>query len=130
MTPTLVLLGGLRSLCFLAFTLNAFGIWPGIAVAMSASAFQTFIRYMELVAIYSFFMAYSSDDQPGTDFTILTCAELVIYLIGASIAGLLADRFGYEALFSLATVISFLGIGLSVWILQTIKAKPHATANT
>jgi MFS transporter, PAT family, beta-lactamase induction signal transducer AmpG len=124
LTATLVLLGGLRSLCFLAFTLNAFGIWPGIAVAMSASAFQTFIRYMELVAIYSFFMGSSSDDQPGTDFTILTCAELVIYLIGASVAGLLADRFGYEALFSLATVISVLGVGLSVWMLQTMKAQP------
>lgn len=124
LTTTLILLGGLRSLCFLAFTLNALGIWPGIAVAMSASAFQTFIRYMELVAIYSFFMGSSSDDQPGTDFTILTCAELVIYLIGASIAGLLADRFGYETLFSLATVISVLGVGSSVWMLQTIKAQP------
>lgn len=124
LTATLILLGGLRSLCFLAFTLNAFGAWPGIAVALSASAFQTFIRYMELVAIYSFFMRSSSDDQPGTDFTVLTCAELAIYLIGASIAGLLADRFGYETLFSLATVISVLGVGLSVWMLEKIKAHP------
>ncbi|WP_050577482.1 RhtX/FptX family siderophore transporter [Sinorhizobium arboris] len=124
LTATLILLGGLRSLCFLAFALNAFGIWPGIAVAMSASAFQTLIRYMELVAIYSFFMASSSDDQPGTDFTILSCAELVVYLIGTSIAGYLADRFGYAALFSSATVISVLGIGLSVWMLERIKARP------
>jgi PAT family beta-lactamase induction signal transducer AmpG len=124
LTVTLVVLGGLRSICFLAFALNAFGIWPGITVALSASAFQTLIRYMELVAIYSFFMASSSDDQPGTDFTILTCAELVIYLIGASIAGYLADRFGYETLFSLAAVISVLGIALSVWMLKKINASP------
>ncbi|WEX75364.1 RhtX/FptX family siderophore transporter [Sinorhizobium numidicum] len=124
LTATLILLGGLRSLCFLAFALNAFGVWPGIAVAMSASAFQTLIRYMELVAIYSFFMASSSDDQPGTDFTILSCAELVVYLIGTSIAGYLADRLGYEMLFSSATVISVLGIGLSVWMLEKIKARP------
>lgn len=121
LTKTLVLLGGLRSLCFLAFTLNAFGIFPGIAVALSASAFQTLIRYMELVAIYSFFMASSSDDQPGTDFTILTCAELVIYLLGAAVAGWLADHFGYATLFSLATTISVLGIGLSIWMLEKIK---------
>jgi PAT family beta-lactamase induction signal transducer AmpG len=130
LSATLILLGGLRSLCFLAFALNAFGIWPGIAVALSASAFQTFIRYMELVAIYSFFMASSSDKQPGTDFTLLTCAELVIYLIGASIAGYLADRLGFEALFSIATVISVLGVGLSVWMLQKIKRSVEALPAT
>ncbi len=124
LTATLILLGGLRSLCFLAFALNAFGIWPGVAVAMSASAAQTLIRYMELVAIYSFFMASSSDDQPGTDFTILSCAELVVYLIGTSIAGYLADQFGYATLFSSATVISVLGIGVSAWMLERIKARP------
>lgn len=94
-----------RSLCFLAFTLNASGVWPGMWVAMSASAFQTLIRYMELVAICSFFMKNSSDDQPGTDFTILTCAELVVYMVGASAAGLVADRMD-SALFSTATVLS------------------------
>ncbi|MCD2179534.1 RhtX/FptX family siderophore transporter [Rhizobium sp. C1] len=123
---TLILLGGLRSLCFLAFALNAFGIWPGIAVALSASAFQTFIRYMELVAIYSFFMASSSDSQPGTDFTLLSCAELVIYLIGASVAGYVADKLGFPALFTISTLISVLGVGLSVWILG--KMKPDAAA--
>ncbi len=79
---------------------------------------------MELVAIYSFFMASSSDDQPGTDFTILSCAELVVYLIGTSIAGYLADQFGYATLFSSATVISVLGIGVSAWMLERIKARP------
>lgn len=124
---TLVLLGGLRSLCFLAFALNAFGVWPGMAVALSASAFQTFIRYMELVAIYSFFMASSSDTQPGTDFTLLTCAELVIYLIGASVAGYVADKLGFEALFTISTIISILGVGTSVWILRKIKPGNAAT---
>ncbi len=120
LTATLVLLGGLRSLCFLAFALNALGIMPGIWVALSASAFQTLIRYMELVAIYSFFMQSSSNDQPGTDFTILACAELIIYMAGASIAGLLADKLGYPALFSTATVISLAGMALSVWFLRRI----------
>ncbi|HWU65199.1 MAG TPA: RhtX/FptX family siderophore transporter [Ensifer sp.] len=123
---TLVLLGGLRSLCFLAFALNASSIWPGMVVALSASAFQTFIRYMELVAIYSFFMASSSDSQPGTDFTLLSCAELVIYLIGASVAGFVADKLGFEALFTIATVISILGVGVSVWILGKMKSRTPA----
>jgi MFS transporter, PAT family, beta-lactamase induction signal transducer AmpG len=125
---TLLLLGGLRSLCFLAFSLNAFGLAPGIAVALAASGFQTLIRYMELVAIYSFFMKSASDDQPGTDFTLLACAELVVYIIGTSIAGIIADRVGYASLFSLATVISVLGIALSLTMLRRLKlpAEPAA----
>jgi len=126
LTATLILLGGLRSLCFLAFALNAFGIWPGMWVAMSASAFQTLIRYMELVAIYSFFTKNSSDEQPGTDFTILTCAELIVYMAGASVAGLVADRMGYSALFSTATLLSLAGMGLSVWFLRRIGRCPKA----
>jgi MFS transporter, PAT family, beta-lactamase induction signal transducer AmpG len=97
-------------------------------VALAASGFQTLIRYMELVAIYSFFMKSASDDQPGTDFTLLACAELVVYIIGTSIAGIIADRVGYAWLFSLATVISVLGIALSLLMLRQLKppAEPAA----
>ncbi|WLS11102.1 RhtX/FptX family siderophore transporter (plasmid) [Shinella sumterensis] len=109
----LVTLGVLRTVCFLVFTLCAAHVFPGPIVAMSASAFQSLIRYMELVAIYSLFMKSSSNEQPGTDFTILTCAELIVYLVGASIAGFLADRLGYAILFGIATFVSFAGIGLA-----------------
>ncbi|WP_250956293.1 RhtX/FptX family siderophore transporter [Rhizobium sp. CG5] len=126
--PTLLLLGGLRSLCFLAFSLNAFGFAPGIAVALAASGFQTLIRYMELVAIYSFFMKSASDDQPGTDFTLLACAELVIYIIGTSLAGIIADQVGYAWLFSLATVISVLGIALSLSMLRRLRPRDEPAA--
>jgi PAT family beta-lactamase induction signal transducer AmpG len=109
----LVTLGVLRTVCFLVFTLCAAHVLPGPIVAMSASAFQSLIRYMELVAIYSLFMKSSSNDQPGTDFTILTCAELIVYLVGSSLAGFLADRMGYAMLFGTATFVSFAGIGLA-----------------
>lgn len=128
LTTTLVLLGLLRTTCFLGFTLSAAHILPGFMFAMTASAFQTLIRYMELVAIYSFFMRSSSSDQPGTDFTILTCAELVVYLLGSSVAGFLADRFGYSALFGSATLISLLGIGLAFYQLTRLK-KSEALPN-
>ncbi|MBA8821940.1 MFS transporter [Ochrobactrum sp. P6BS-III] len=117
----LVLLGLFRSLCFLAFSFNAAEIWPGVTVAMTVSAIQTFLRYMELVAIYSLFMKASSSDQPGTDFTILACAELLIYLVGSSVAGFLADKFGYAHLFTLATVLSLLGIALTFYILRRLR---------
>lgn len=102
----LTLLGLLRTLCFLLFALHAFGLATGYPVLFGAAAFQTLIRYMEIVALYSLFMGVSSSDQPGTDFTILACAQLVVYLAGASISGVLADQFGYGPLFALATGLS------------------------
>ncbi|WP_018390693.1 RhtX/FptX family siderophore transporter [Ancylobacter sp. FA202] len=130
LAATLVLLGLLRSLCFLTFALSAADLWPGFVVAMSASALQTFIRYMELVALYSFFMQASSRDQPGTDFTILSCAELIVYLLGSTLAGVLADAFGYSVLFSGATVISVAGVGLALFLLETLKARSAAFAGS
>ncbi|WP_279482338.1 RhtX/FptX family siderophore transporter [Aureimonas sp. SK2] len=123
LTATLIGLGALRTLCFLAFSLNAFALWPGVEVAMAASAFQTFLRYMELVALYSVFMGLASRDQPGTDFTLLTCAELVIYMAGSSLAGFVADRFGYANLFAAATMLSGLGIAVA-WMMLARLPRP------
>jgi PAT family beta-lactamase induction signal transducer AmpG len=103
---TLGLLGGLRTLCFALFTAHALGAVVGLWPLFGAAGFQTLIRYMEIVALYSLFMAVSSTDQPGTDFTILACAQLVVYLVGSLISGKLADLLGYGALFGLATLLS------------------------
>lgn len=112
------LLGGLRTVCFLLFTLHALGTLTGYVPLFGAAAFQTLIRYMEIVALYSVFMASASKDQPGTDFTILACAQLVIYLIGSSLAGILADRLGYPALFGLATALSALAVLFTSYLLR------------
>ena len=103
---TLGLLGGLRTLCFALFAAHALGVVAGLWPLFGAAGFQTLIRYMEIVALYSLFMAVSSPDQPGTDFTILACAQLVVYLVGSLISGKLADLLGYGALFGLATLLS------------------------
>jgi PAT family beta-lactamase induction signal transducer AmpG len=110
----LVLLGTLRTICFLLFALHAFGVLTGYWPLFGAAAFQTLIRYMEIVALYSLFMAVASSDQPGTDFTVLACAQLLMYLVGSSLAGVLADRFGYGVLFALATAISVVAV-LVTW---------------
>ncbi len=106
----LALLGTLRTVCFLLFTLHAFGVVSGYWPLFGAAGFQTLIRYMEIVALYSLFMAVASSDQPGTDFTVLACAQLLVYLIGSSMAGVLADLFGYGVLFALATGISAVAV--------------------
>jgi MFS transporter, putative signal transducer len=111
-------LGGLRTLCFALFTLHALGGLVGLWPLFGAAAFQTLIRYMEIVALYSLFMAVTSKGQPGTDFTILACAQLVVYLIGSLVSGRLADAFGYGALFGLATALSGLAVVGTVLLLR------------
>lgn len=103
---TLVLLGSLRSLCFAVFALHAFGLLTGLLPIGAAAVFQTLIRYMEIVALYSLFMQVCSSDQPGTDFTLLACAQLIVYQFGGMAAGHLAEAIGYGGLFLVATVIS------------------------
>jgi len=114
----LALLGGLRTVCFALFALHAAGLLGGHYEVFGAAAFQTLIRYMEIVALYSLFMAVSSSDQPGTDFTILSCAQLLVYLAGSMTAGVLVDRFGYAPLFTLATAISGVAIVATTWMLR------------
>lgn len=106
----LTLLGGLRTLCFALFALHAFDLITGWPALFGAAAFQTLIRYMEIVALYSMFMAVASRDQPGTDFTVLACAQLVVYLAGSSLAGVIADQTGYGVLFALSAALSLAAV--------------------
>ena len=106
----LTLLGALRTLCFALFALHAFDLVTGWPALFGAAAFQTLIRYMEIVALYSLFMAVASKSQPGTDFTVLACAQLVVYLAGSSLAGVIADQIGYGALFALSAAISLAAV--------------------
>lgn len=116
----LLLLGGLRTLCFLLFTLHAMGQLGGLWMLLGAAGFQTLIRYMEIVALYSLFMSVASRDQPGTDFTVLACAQVVVYLAGSMAAGMIADRFGYGALFAAATLLSGGAVFLTVALLRRL----------
>ena len=119
----LALLGGLRTLCFLLFACHAFGWIAGYTPLFGAALFQTLIRYMEIVALYSLFMSVSSSDQPGTDFTILACAQLIVYLVGSMLAGILADRLGYGTLFMLATAISAVAVIATTSLLKTYSGR-------
>lgn len=79
-----------------------------------AAGFQTLIRYMEIVVLYSLLMSVASKEQPGTDFTILACAQLVIHFAGS-------DAVGYGALFSLATLLLFVAVVATVRILNPTR---------
>ncbi|HEV7256656.1 MAG TPA: MFS transporter [Bosea sp. (in: a-proteobacteria)] len=117
----LALLGGLRTLCFLLFAGHALGVVTGAWPLFGAAGFQTLIRYMEIVALYSLFMAVTTSEQPGTDFTILACAQLLVYLGGSMIAGKLADALGYGWLFSIATAISAVAVIATISMIASFK---------
>lgn len=114
----LSLLGGMRTLCFLLFALHAFGMVTGKEALFGAAGFQTLIRYMEIVALYSLFMAVSSSEQPGTDFTILACAQLLVYLAGSLLSGRIADGLGYGWLFALSTALSAVAVLATLRLLK------------
>ena len=122
---TLGLLGLLRTICFALFTAHALGVITGILPIFGAAGFQTLIRYMEIVALYSLFMSAASKEQPGTDFTILACAQLIIYFIGSMLSGRIADWLGYGTLFSVATVLSLIA---AIATMRILAAKPPASS--
>jgi len=107
---TILGLGLLRSVVFLGFAAYAV-LQPGapwMLLALSASA--TVPRYMEVVALYSLFMGAASRDRASTDFSLLACAQVLVYSAGGMISGVIADRLGYPALFGIATVLSVVSL--------------------
>lgn len=100
---------------------------PHLNIRMfGAAGFQTLIRYMEIVALYSLFMAAASKEQPGTDFTILACAQLIVYFAGSMISGRIADLLGYGPLFGFATLLSLIAVVTTAYLL-TSRKQPAAS---
>lgn len=107
-------LSGLRVACYLVFSIHALGIMASLGglgqtpmlgfLAMSLSM----LRYMEMVGLYALFMEAASPEQPGTDFSVLVCAELLSYMISAMAGGYIAKQLGFAAMFGVATALALL----------------------
>ncbi|WP_343565126.1 MFS transporter [Kiloniella sp. b19] len=119
------MIGGLRIACFALYFLFAQSEQPPELSLILLSGFHTFIRYMEIVALYSAFMRFSSLQQAGTDFTILSCANLSIYMLGGFLAGVIAEHWGYSILFALAVILAVPGILLAMRLLS--QSQQHAS---
>ncbi|WP_300299487.1 hypothetical protein [Ferrovibrio sp.] len=86
---------------------------------------NTVSRYMEVVALYTLFMGAAAKERAGTDFTLLSCAQLFVFMGGALVSGVLADAVGYTGLFAVATLLSV----LSLWAaLRRVPAHHPAMA--
>ncbi|WP_165390334.1 MFS transporter [Thalassococcus sp. S3] len=121
--PFLILLICGRTLAFGAFYVAATtGIEPWMLIALSV--FDTFLRYIEIVGLFTAFMRFASLRQAATDFTLLTSATLLMYMIGGIVAGQLAEAMGYGPVFLTAALLS----GIAGWIaLILLPARVRAT---
>ncbi len=122
----LITLGVARTLVFAVFAAHATGLFEGNMAAMGAAVAQTLIRYMEIVALYSLFMAACSTSQPGTDFTILASAQLLVYQLGSVLAGQIADGAGYAVLLWLAVAISGIAV---LWVARHLRRTGRAAGS-
>lgn len=119
-------LGLARTLCFAGFAMAAVSGTASPTLLIGLAFFNTVIRYMEVVGLYSLYMGASSRKQPATDFTILSCAQLIVYMLASTVSGVLADTFGYAPLFTFATLLSLVGL---IWCMRQIpKAHPAYAA--
>ncbi|GGX67503.1 MFS transporter [Tateyamaria omphalii] len=124
--PFLIFLICGRTLVFAAFYVAATsGTTQWMLVVLSV--FDTFLRYIEIVGLFTAFMRFASLKQAATDFTLLTSATLLMYMIGGIVAGQLAEAIGYGPVFLSAALLS----GIAGWIaLILLPARIRSTQLT
>ncbi|MFV0294282.1 MAG: MFS transporter [Paracoccus sp. (in: a-proteobacteria)] len=126
--PFFILLIIGRTLTFSAFFIAAtmgIGTWPLVIL----SGVDTFLRYVEMVGLYTAFMRFSSLTQAGTDCTLLTCVNLLMYMLGSMIAGMIASDLGYAPVFALAVTLSALTGWIAITRLPDAVKSPPTPSN-
>jgi MFS transporter (putative signal transducer) len=79
--------------------------WVVMAVAVASSSG---IMSIGFVALYACFMGWSDPRQAGVDFTLFQCMDGIVSMAGGLGAGAIAEKFGYQASFALAAIVSVL----------------------
>lgn len=123
----LVALVALRIGLYSLFALHAAGWLGGVWSLGTLAIALSVMRYMEMVPLYALFMSASSSKQPGTDFTILSCAELLSYMISAMAGGVIAKQMDFFGLFVFAAGLSLVSLWLVRRLLRQRSAITHET---
>ncbi|QIW10934.1 MFS transporter [Francisella sp. LA112445] len=119
-TALLTLLAIIRGFCYFSLGIISLYSISNQTIIFSIVLLNMASRLMEMVVLYTIFMKFSSKDQAGTDFTILVCAELLIYILGMSASGFLAANIGYSMLFILGGAISIPGFLIAFLLLRKL----------
>jgi RhtX/FptX family siderophore transporter len=127
---SLLVLGGIRSACYAGLAIIALAPTVAAYVVFAVVLINMASRLMEMVVLYTIFMQHCSSRQPGTDFTVFACAELLVYLSGMAVSGYLAANIGYAALFALGAGLSIPCTIVAVWFLHKrgVRASGSMTA--
>lgn len=107
---------GLLGIALLAGWLNT---WTLSAAVLAILA----IRYLAMTALYAHFMQHCSQQQAGTDFTVLVCFELLVFFLGSAVSGFLAKALGYGGFFMVLTALSCLSVLLSQRLMRPVVAE-------
>ncbi|WP_427771205.1 MFS transporter [Comamonas thiooxydans] len=102
----LLALSGIRALVFALFLLHSLHLLGSDLPLVGLTVALSLLRYMEMVALYALFMSASSHSQPGTDFTILACAEFLTYMLSSMAGGFIAKQFGFSGLFVVTSALA------------------------
>ncbi len=126
----LLALSVLRVALFALFLLHSLHWLGGTKALVVLAVALSMLRYMEMVALYALFMSVSSQEQPGTDFTILACAELFTYMISSIVGGFIAKQMGFSGLFAVCTALATVSLGAAVFLLARLRRSGwSATSN-
>ena len=117
-----------RLACYLAFVGVALADGLPSEFAIAAAMADTVIRYVEIVVLYSYFMKWSAGSQSATDFSVLSSAQLFLYMVSSMVSGLIADALGYVTLFSLASGLSVLTL-IAVMVLLGTRSQVEVSGD-
>lgn len=116
----LILLGLLRLATYTSLSLIAYMEIHSSNLIFTVVLINMATRLMEMVTLYTIFMETCSSHQAATDYSILICSELMIYMLGMSLSGYLATYFSYAGLFFIGTILSVPSVYISIMLLQKI----------
>ena len=116
----LLILGGIRSLCYLGLAVLAYFTVTQVNYLLSLVVINMACRSMEMVVLYTFFMKNCDRKQVATDISILLCAEIIVYSLGTMSSGYLAEQLGYTGLFALGTILSIIATIICAYLLHKV----------
>jgi PAT family beta-lactamase induction signal transducer AmpG len=124
----LVTAGALQAVPLLGFAwLAARGVSSlALAIVVVTTAYFTASAFN--VALSSWFMDRLSPRQPSTDYSLMSCAHILTFVVANPIAGASAGRLGFPSHFLLAAVSSLLLLAVAVPWLRHLEARRPAVA--
>lgn len=115
------MLGLIRSAAYFGLFIVAFYQIHATTFIFTVVIVNMATRLMEMVTLYTIFMAQCSSKQAATDFAIFVSAELMIYMLGISLSGYLAEIIGFTGLFLLGSFLSFISVMVSLRIYSHVN---------